>query len=82
MCNITREKFIIFYRDRIAPTHFVFIPYVIIIVDNEKKNMCRYKKYQGNRIKICNFAQVVAYMCYLKMHKTIFSLCFSCHYNF
>ena len=37
---------------------------------------------QGNRIKICNFAQVVAYMCYLKMHKTIFSLCFSCHYNF
>lgn len=45
MCNITREKFIIFYRDRIAPTHFVFIPYVIIIVDNEKKNMCRYKKY-------------------------------------
>ena len=40
------------------------------------------KKVQGNRIKICNFAQVVAYMCYLKMHKTIFSLCFSCHYNF
>ena len=38
--------------------------------------------FQGNRIKICNFAQVVAYMCYLKMHKTIFSLCFSCHYNF
>ena len=44
MCNITREKFIIFYRDRIAPTHFVFITYVIIIVDNERKNMCRYKK--------------------------------------
>ena len=40
------------------------------------------KNSQGNRIKICNFAQVVAYMCYLKMHKTIFSLCFSCHYNF
>lgn len=55
MCNITREKFIIFYRDRIAPTHVVFIPYVIIVVDNEKKNMCRYKKY----LKIWQFEKKV-----------------------
>ena len=68
-------------------------PYIYIIhyilrscVDFACNSFCTFRitahNIQGNRIKICNFAQVVAYMCYLKMHKTIFSLCFSCHYNF